>query len=214
MDNPLVSCLCLTKNRREWLPKAIECFLKQTYENRELVIVADTEVDTGGLVSPEMLVIFSPGVVGAKRNAGCSAARGKIIAVWDDDDYSAPGRLAQQVSAMTESGKAVTAYTSMKFTDGPRWWQYRDTGNALATSLCFLRSWWLTHKFREIQCGQDEAFAAQALAAKQLLRHGDLDLMYATNHPGNTWDRSRLVGNRASWTPLPDFEWKDGVCPA
>ena len=43
MTDPLVSCICLTRNRREWLPKAIDCFEQQTYSQRELVIVWDGE---------------------------------------------------------------------------------------------------------------------------------------------------------------------------
>ena len=38
---PLVTCLCLTRNRRGFLPRAIECFVAQTYEERELLIVDD-----------------------------------------------------------------------------------------------------------------------------------------------------------------------------
>jgi glycosyltransferase involved in cell wall biosynthesis len=50
--------------------------------------------------------------IGAKRNLGCEAARGEIIAHWDDDDYSAPGRLEDQVRRILTSGKAVTGYNS------------------------------------------------------------------------------------------------------
>lgn len=209
---PLVSCLCLTRNRREWLPKAIECFERQTYENKELVIVADSMADVHGFVHPYDLVVFHPGVVGAKRNVGCSAARGEIVAVWDDDDYSAPGRLAGQVARLQESGKAVTGYRDIKFTDGSKWWQYSgDSFFAAGTSLCFRREWWLAHKFQEINCGQDEAFAAFAASRKQLAGEVDLNLMYATVHPGNTSPRP-VFGSLAgtAWSRLRDFQWRDG----
>jgi glycosyltransferase involved in cell wall biosynthesis len=211
MDNPLVSCLCLTRNRREWLPKAVDCFLRQTYENRELLIVPDRMEDVIDFYPDERIhtLMPAPAVVGTKRNLGCAAARGEIIAVWDDDDYSAPDRLAYQVEQIQQTGKAVHGWYSMKFSDGPHWWLYR--GNAsfvLGTSLCFRRDWWLTHPFQEIQCGQDENFAMVAFGAKQLTSELDIGLMYATVHPGNTSPR-RI--RSTSWTQLPGFHWADPV---
>jgi glycosyltransferase involved in cell wall biosynthesis len=209
---PLVTCLCLTKGRPEWLPKAIDCFLRQTYENRELLIVADIHEDLAGSrfwMKEDIRSILSPGVVGSKRNAGCEAASGEIIAIWDDDDYSAPGRLAGQVDRLLTTGKAVAGYTSMKFTDGQRWWQYVGGVSSLGTSLCFRRAWWQAHPFMGIQSGQDEAFADQALTQGQLVREGDLDLMYATCHFGNTSARS--LANASMYRPLPGFAWREAA---
>lgn len=208
---PLVTCLCLTKDRREWLPKAIECFLRQTYENRELLIVANRPEDCDGIVPPDprIQVSIADGVVGKKRNAGCEEARGEVIAIWDDDDYSAPGRLAHQVAKLAQSAKAVTGFSSMKFTDGAQWWQYAGITSAIATSLCFANDWWSTHRFREIQCGQDEMFAALALGVGQLHQDPDLDLMYATVHKGNT--SPRATSSRATFRSLPGFAWKDAA---
>jgi glycosyltransferase involved in cell wall biosynthesis len=207
MDKPLVTCLCLTKNRREWLPKAIECFERQTYLNRELLIVADSMADVRGVSHRCGLEILHPGVVGAKRNVGCMTARGEFIAVWDDDDYSAPERLAYQVEKLQQTGKAVHGWYSMKFSDGPHWWQYR--GNAsfvLGTSLCFRRDWWQKNPFQEIQCGQDENFAMRAFGEKALVAELDMGLMYATIHDGNTSPR-RI--RSTAWAQLPGFQWSD-----
>src|SRR5437870_1942610 len=38
-----ITCLCLTRNRRGWLPKAIASYLAQSYTPRELLIIADGE---------------------------------------------------------------------------------------------------------------------------------------------------------------------------
>ena len=56
--------------------------------------------------------------IGEKRNFGAGRARGAVIAHWDDDDYSAPDRLEDQVGRLLQSGKAVTGYFAMRFTDG------------------------------------------------------------------------------------------------
>lgn len=211
-SNPLVTCLCVTKNRREWLPWAIKCFEQQTYPERELVIVADTMADVSGLVHPADTVIFHPGKVGAKRNAGCAAALGEIICVWDDDDYSAPGRIASQVATLERTGKSVTGYKWLKFTEPAtgKWWQYRGTQIA-GTTLCFRKSFWEAWPFVNAQSGQDEGMATRAAACRpsELVMELDLDLMYATNHPGNTCPRDLAVKNTAVWKPLPGFVWAD-----
>ena len=213
MSDPLVTCLCLTRNRREWVPKSIACFMAQTYPNRELLIVADTRADWEGLIpdDPRITVGEAAGKVGAKRNAGCEIARGELIAHWDDDDHSEPGRLAGQVARLQATGKSVTGYHSMKFTDGARWWFYKSaipTGNALGTSLCYSKAWWAKHRFEEIQCGQDEAFVAWAVRERQLASEADLTLMYATVHPGHTSPRGLPRPTPSlTWIPLKDYQW-------
>ncbi len=213
MINRLTTCLCLTRNRRAWLPKAIRAWELQTAVNdTELLIVADQESDVEGLVpqNPLVRVLFSRGTVGRKRNAGCAEARGEFIAIWDDDDYSAPGRIADQRRALERSGKSVTGYTTLKFTDGVSWWEYSNgqTNFVMATSLFFRREYWVSHPFPPDQIGQDESFTYQAHDLGQLLREPDKQLMFATIHQSNTSPRRIHPHN---WKPLPGFQWRDGV---
>lgn len=209
MNSPLVSCLCLTRSRPEWLRKALECYRAQTWPNRELIIVADRDEDLGGIDFdwPDIKYVpTGPRVVGAKRNIGIGYADGEVVVHWDDDDWSAPGRVAQHVRRLLESYKAVHGYRDMKFTDGKRWFQYTGPdGFALGTSLAYERRWALGHPFEELMSGQDESFSNRAHAAGQLVLDPDCDLMYATIHPGNTSPRSLESGS--AYRPLPDFQW-------
>ena len=197
------TCLCLTRNRPQWLPKAIRSFQQQTFPRSELVILADGQ-DVRHLVperDPRIRLIHLDGrpEIGAKRNYGCERATGEIIAHWDDDDYSAPGRLANQVERLLETGKAVTGFHSMRFTDGVRWWNYEGTRNyALGTSLCYRRDWWNAHRFPVVQVGEDNQFVAAAYAAGELVTAEAGDLMYATNHAENT--SPRKLGD--NWIPI------------
>ena len=195
MDKPLVTCICPTRNRREWLPKAIACFLAQTYANRELVIIADGEEGVADLVpASDRIRLMVSGwdlTIGEKRNIGCEAARGDAIAHWDDDDYSFPERLAAQIERLQASRKAVTGYYAMKFTNGAHWWLYTGTpASALGTSLCYWRSWWLSrHFFPGRNIGEDSAFVAQAVRENQFVADPDRGLMHGTIHAGNTISR-------------------------
>src|SRR4029077_3693751 len=137
--------------------------------------------------------------IGDKRNFGCERAAGEIVCHWDDDDYSAPGRLADQLNRQLDSGKNVTGYHSMRFTDGDRWWQYHGERNyVLGTSLCYRKEWWGMNPFKSVQVGEDNVFTTQAWAAGQLETADAGELMYATIHAGNT--SPRTLGN--NWTRL------------
>lgn len=200
-----VTCLCITRNRRSWLTKAIACYLAQSYEARELLIVADG-VDVRDLVPDRedirLIHVEEGRRIGEKRNYGCGLARGKFIAHWDDDDYSAPDRLSEQVASLQNAGKAVAGYWSMHLTDGQRWWFFNFNGPefAIGTSLLYERSWWAAHQFPLVQVGEDGAFMNEARAAGQLVTAPAEWEMIASVHPENTSPRS-FAGN--NFKPVP-----------
>jgi len=129
--------------------------------------------------------------IGTKRNFGCERALGKIIAHWDDDDYSAPDRLADQLGRLHSSGKMVTGYHSMRFKEDDIWWQYPGTiAFAIGTSLCYYREFWRQNQFPHIQIGEDNAFQAKAWELGQIENADAREMMYATIHAGNTSPRN------------------------
>jgi glycosyltransferase involved in cell wall biosynthesis len=200
-----VTCMCLTRNRRAWLPKAIQCFLSQTYKVSQLLVVAEGP-DVRDLVprDPRIHLIHlseRTWSIGEKRNYACERATGDIICHWDDDDWSAPDRLADQLARLQQTGCAVTGYHSMRFTDGAHWWKYAGTKTyALGTSLCYHRSWWDAHRFQPKNVGEDNYFVEQACAAKTLASVDAGELMHATIHDANT--SPRRIGS--NWKSLSE----------
>jgi Glycosyl transferase family 2 len=138
-------------------------------------------------------------IIGEKRNFACSHARGEVIAHWDDDDWSEPQRLEDQIKRLINSKKAVTGYHSMYFTDGHQWWEYQGAhGYAIGTSLCYRRSWWQEHPFQPRDIGEDNYFVSEAGAAQMLTSVRCGPLMYATIHRNNT--SPRMLGE--SWRSI------------
>lgn len=138
-----------------------------------------------------LLQLTGAAEIGDKRNFGCDRAGGEIICHFDDDDHSEPGRLDDQIQRLLVSGKSVTGYHSMRFTDGARWWQYEGTRNyALGTSLCYRADYWRNNRFPSLQVGEDNAMVATAWAQGQLSTADAGELMYATIHSGNTSPRN------------------------
>lgn len=110
MNMPLVSCICGTYNRppshQHLLEEAIESFLRQTYPNKELLVLNDC--------SRQELVCDAPGVrvvnlserlpsLGDKWNAAIRLSRGELIAPWNDDDISLPSRLSFSVERLGDA---------------------------------------------------------------------------------------------------------------
>jgi glycosyltransferase involved in cell wall biosynthesis len=196
----------LTKNRRNWLPKAIASYQAQTYSNREMLVVA-SGVDVADIIaaandSSIRLLETADVVIGAKRNLGCAAARGEIICTFDDDDYSAPGRIEHQVGLLERTDKAVTAYNVVRFTDGRQSWIYAG-GNYLTVvglTLCFRKSWWERHPFMEQQLNEDGLFADAARVQDQLVAADSEGLVTGSVHCGNT---SRRVISGNPYRPVP-----------
>lgn len=154
------------------------------------------------LIPPGVRHLHLPGkpTIGGTRNAGCAAARGEVICFFDDDDSSHPRRLEDQVRRLRESGKAVTGYRSMRFTDGRNWWLYTGTHNyALGTSLCFRRDWWAARPFPDIQVGEDYGFVVKARRESQIVSVDAGEMMWATVWNGNTSPRQL---NTAQWRKI------------
>jgi glycosyltransferase involved in cell wall biosynthesis len=193
-----ITCLCLTRNRREWLPKAITGYLAQTVQPRELLILADGE-DVRDIV-PEredirLIHVEEGRTIGDKRNFGVSLARGKYIAHWDDDDVSAPDRLRDQLDRLRQSAVPVTGYFQIDFTDGHDWWRYTgDRDYAPGSSLFFEKEWALAHPFPAVQIGEDGDFVRAARERKMLTAVPANGMLTASIHSGNTSPR-QLMGD-------------------
>jgi glycosyltransferase involved in cell wall biosynthesis len=101
---PLVSCLCPTYNRppdhQHLVEEAVESFLRQTYPNKELILLNDCPGQELACDGPGVTVVNVPrrfASLGEKLNAAAALARGDLLAPWDDDDISLPWRLARSV---------------------------------------------------------------------------------------------------------------------
>jgi hypothetical protein len=198
-----VTALCLTRNRRRFLSRAIQCFLDQGYPYCRMIVLADGE-DVRDLMPDDHRVSLvttpedrRPGTIGEKRNLGCSLITSELICHWDDDDWSASGRITDQVNRIMESNAAVVGYRSLAFyrEDGT-WHRYTaDVGVqwAFGSSLMYRRDWWERHQFPCEQVGEDNDFVGQAANVRQLLAVESRDLMVGTIHAGNT-SRKTVVG--------------------
>lgn len=105
---PRISCLMPTRNRFRLAQQAIRCFLEQTYPNREMIILDNSETDelqdwVAALGEPSLRYFRKAGrriPLGSLRNLSMQEATGDFVTNWDDDDLSHPQRLEIQMAAL------------------------------------------------------------------------------------------------------------------
>jgi hypothetical protein len=110
---PLVSCLCVTEGRASFWPWLYWNFAKQDHVPRELVVVDSSPTPLAADDPRVRVVPATPGTsVAAKRNAAVRAARGGLVAWFDDDDWQHPRRLSILVRALAPGAKLAGATVS------------------------------------------------------------------------------------------------------
>jgi hypothetical protein len=126
--NPLVSCLMVTGRRPGLAALAIGAFRRQSYPNRELVIIDDSGDERIGAMLGEgdvsirwVRVPPESKPLGALRNRALAEAGGELLCQWDDDDLSAPGRIERQVRALAVTGADACGLSRVQL-----WWPGRD----------------------------------------------------------------------------------------
>lgn len=124
MAEPLVCAVILTRDHPEMAARAVQCFREQTYWRKTLVVVSN-----GAAPFPETIAKkywwpeYEGRSIGNLRNMANSRAvedhAPDILVHFDDDDWSHPNRIAEQVALLQSSGAECVGYHSMYFWQAP-----------------------------------------------------------------------------------------------
>lgn len=113
-SSPTFSVLLPTYNRRDRVGRAIQSVLRQTFEDFELLVVDDgSPDDTAEVVARfddrRVRYLKRPrnGGVGATRNDGLRAARGRFVSMLDDDDEYLPSFLDRTNAVLRDAPESV-----------------------------------------------------------------------------------------------------------
>jgi hypothetical protein len=185
---PLVSCLMVTGKRPHLAALAIEAFRRQTYANRELVIIDDSGGEAlreacGGedplirwvRLPPEQLTL------GALRNRALAEARGEVLCQWDDDDLSAPQRLERQVQALAATGADACGLLRLHL-----WWPAQERLAVSSSRVWEGALMWrkgCIAAYPELRAGEDTP-PVKALVARGTVVMIDAPSLYVYIHHG------------------------------
>lgn len=183
MSEPSVCCIMLTRDRPTLARRAVECWDKQTYENKTLLVLDTGDESCGylgdydGVLHHWADLSLQAWPIGklrneANRRSGFAKVDGfttmlreggmpDIFVHWDDDDWSHPSRIAEQVALLQSSGADCVGYRECLFwrdgasagvhtIPGEAWlYQNGDKRYCIGSSLCYWRKAWESRPFSE-----------------------------------------------------------------
>lgn len=214
IGRPLVSCLMITRNRFAQALRAIDCFSRQTYEPRELVILDDDDGDDLERWCAEHKdqrirhhrLASGDTPLGSLRNQAVALARGEYLCQWDDDDLYDPLRIEMQLSAiraLKTDACLLSRWTiwwpgqKRLATSNSRVWE----GSLLCARTC------LPHYPDQLRRGEDTVLT-EALLKSARVALLDMPALYVyVRHDGSTFDAAH---SDALWVAAEaQFEGRD-----
>lgn len=213
-EGPRVSCVMVTADRRAIARRAVGCFLRQSFANRELVIVDDGDEDYAPILSEvpadRLRYLRVPkdaaNTLGMLRNLSLEAARGEFVAQWDDDDWYHPDRLSRQVAALESGAGACVLRGTLMHLDAPDWFDHPYVGTlepGVPGSIVHRAD--PAVRYPEQRRGEDTVFLAH-WPAERLAVLDAPELFLRAFHGANTWERIHFE-RRVRNTPASAVEW-------
>lgn len=196
-ENPKVSAVMCTYGRFKCVERAMNCFLSQTYPNKELIIF-NTDIDSPYLEDERLynhnIKVYNNNIdfethlpytnVGAIRRDALTYATGDYVVTWDDDDIFMPYFMEQGINRMKETGLASFKPEKSFFYSG---------GN-----LCLVKN----------------TLEASVIADINKIR--EYGYLLETGKEGLSWytkmrDNKELDENDSFYLPSYCFNWNDGA---
>ncbi len=195
---PLISCLCVTRGKPVLLRRALNCFITQTYENKELIIVYE---DDDALTADWLLKINDKNVkkvkvkktakinLGELRNIAINNATGQFVCQWDDDDWYHIGRLEYQFEVIKSTGAIGSIMTRWIVFDTTTQKAYLSNQRLWEGSILCEKSVIKEKMYENQKMGEDTAVINYLFASKKIAIIDNVPNLYIYVYHGmNTWD--------------------------
>lgn len=212
-SGPSICCILPAHQRPDFVERSIRCFVAQDYPDKKMLLL-NTSSEMFGIRAEGVSEAHRPGLrgktVGWLRNYAIGLCQGfDLIAHFDYDDWSDPGRLSQQVALMELTGRPVAGYYDMIFHDVQKerilWYDSMMRNYSLGTALIYRRSVWERTRFPDAtpeDTTWQRLIGHGNIAAISSVKHGR-PMMIQTLHGTN----GAASANKARFQePLPDLE--------
>jgi glycosyltransferase involved in cell wall biosynthesis len=202
-DRSLVSCLMVTADRPRLMRRSIRCYRRQTYPNRELVVVDDGETDLSplleGLPAGEVThVELDPEVdhvLGHLRNVALDAANGAYLTQWDDDDWYHETRLAVQAEALDDGADACVMHGTLMHIDAAEYFYHPYIGlleDGVPGTIMHRRD--DDVRYPEMRRAEDSVYLDAWTARRcRRLPASQAHLFIRCFHGSNTWEKKHFL---------------------
>lgn len=215
---PLLSCLCVSTDRPQFLESSIKSFLSQSYPNKELVVVSRNLETYKKLVTryeSDQIRFFDVDkkkeeTLGDLRNRSIKEAKGEYFCNWDDDDWYHNRRLERQFDAIKKSCKlgSILAYCLL----------FDKTSNKCYLSYPMFHPATIMVKkslindlicYSSLDKDEDGELIVKLFRANVLFPLIDPTLYIYVYHGGNTWNASHFSKFYAQSALMDDASSKE-----
>ncbi|MFW5803786.1 MAG: glycosyltransferase family 2 protein [bacterium] len=169
MEDYHVVCLCPTYGRPNLLAEAVQCFLCQDYQNKELIILNDQKgvnLHLSESFSNITIINYDKRFdsLGEKRNYLNQLGlehEGDMFCIWDDDDLYTPWRITESVQAMINDNSDIvkTKFAFMSIDNK----NYKVVSNLFHSQACISKQYIKQNRYPAISVGEDVEFEKNAM---------------------------------------------------
>lgn len=144
-NSPKLTVILPVYNAVEYVAKAIDSVLVQTFNDFELILIDDGSIDgslevlTQLAASDSRIILVSRenrGLV-ATLNEGLGRAKGEFVARMDADDIAIPDRFSKQLDFLEASGYDICGASVQCFDQSEHLWRYPKTPELVEIQLLF-----------------------------------------------------------------------------
>ncbi len=156
---PLVSCVMIASGNHLFDETAIDCFLNQSYPNRELLVLTGESEGCKASQRGESPIRYlrapEGGSLGAKLNSACELAGGEIILHWHPSCVMSGKTIAAAVDALLSMGADICGTQSLYYYDSSNQesWEYKYPAGfrpmLARETLGYTRPYWQKHPFED-----------------------------------------------------------------
>jgi hypothetical protein len=209
---PCVSIICITHNRRIFMPILKYSYMIQSYpeDKLELIIVDDGEdsIEDTLIGVPNVVYVrlSEKKTVGEKRNIGVSTAMYDVIAFMDDDDVYPNNSILQRAAMMLKSPAKECAFcTTIPCYDISKYssfmnvppLQFEMSERVSEATLIFTKKFWDERQFSNVSIAEGDSFIR---GREHMCRElSPQEVIVSLVHPLNTSSRK-----------IPDFKEPNG----
>lgn len=197
----LVSCVCVTRNKPALLKRAIDCFLAQTYGNKELIVLyEDDDVATEEFLGKGYpresgvrlfrVPAYPKMTLGELRNAAIKIARGEFVCQWDDDDWYHMNRIELQYRSLFNEGRHGSILTQWLVYDTLTATAYLSNNRLWEGSILCRNSVLQEKAYEDKPLGEDTATIEYLASRNSLCFLNEMANLYIyVYHGKNSWNR-------------------------
>lgn len=219
MHSALISCICISKNNPDFLLRAVVCFKRQSYPNKELVILLEEcnrdsiEAMEKELHNTENIKIIiqehdTENKLGQLRNIAINYASGKYICQWDDDDWYHSNRLQLQYDQLNNFPNTLgCVLTQWVIYDAVTQDAYISIKRNWEGSILCERKIALENLYQNIEKGEDTPLIDFLFKNKKLCFIDTMPYLYIyCYHGNNTWSYEHFNAFMRWSKKLPQIE--------